>query len=231
MFDFRLINKDSITDLKKIALEKLNSAEVIFLPTDTVFGIISTDPEKICWIKNKPPKTPLQVLSSFEVLDRLVSDNVLNNKIFQVFRKSFWPGGLSCIVETKQLGRQCIRIPKHPFLSSVLQEFDKPVFASSLNLHGEKELSDSNEIKAIAQPLELDILILYEKPTENTPMVSSTIIDLKCTSKNTATIQIIRENFISKSVLFYALERNFEITVTTGTNTFNISQKYSFLDI
>ncbi len=210
MRDFELLSPQSWDNLKKKAITQLSSGEVLFCPTDTVFGILSTDPKKICWIKNKPANTPLQILSSPSIVDKIFSEQVLANKIFQILNKAFWPGALSIIAESVNHAMECVRVPAHQFLLDVLTEVPKPVYASSLNLHGNAELFDKNEIKKFAQSLSLNVLIIFEEIMQQK---GSTIIELKNVSKQSADIKILRHGPIDQDLIIYALQRTCEVKI------------------
>ena len=139
------------------AAECLKSGGIIAIPTDTVYGL-GADPfnadavQRLYTIKGRPDGKPIPlVLSSVDDVHR-VSQN-LPDYFFHLTDR-FWPGGLTIIVEAKDLlpvltaggNTVGIRIPNNPLLLKILQAFGGPAAITSANLSGEPPATSTQEI-------------------------------------------------------------------------------------
>ena len=129
------------------AVNCIKSGGIIAVPTDTVYGI-GADPfnveavQKLYTLKGRPEEKPIPlVLGSTEDVEK-VAQNL--SGFFYHLTDRFWPGGLTIIVEAKNLLPQLtaggntvgLRIPDQPLLLSILQEFGGPLAITSANLSG-----------------------------------------------------------------------------------------------
>ena len=129
------------------AVNCIKSGGIIAVPTDTVYGI-GADPfnveavQKLYTLKGRPEEKPIPlVLGSTEDVER-VAQNL--SGFFYHLTDRFWPGGLTIIVEAKNLLPQLtaggntvgLRIPNQPLLLHILQEFGGPLAITSANLSG-----------------------------------------------------------------------------------------------
>ena len=179
-------------------LDHLQTGGVLFAPTNTVFGIICLEKEKIREIKKKSPNAPLQLLATKHMAQKFLAQEVVENEVFALLTSNFWTGALSIIADTTAGKRECFRVPDYPVLLNLLTHLDKPLFASSLNVHGEEELWKRDKIKKFAIQTKQAIWVIYEKQ-----MVSkaSTVIDFYCSGKSTASFKILRAGCLSKTEL------------------------------
>lgn len=122
----------------------LSEGEVVAIPTETVYGL-ATDATneqavtKIFEVKNRPTHNPL--ILHFGDLD-LVKEHVWANDALNQLAEAFWPGPLTLILPKKDsipdicsggLRTVGVRIPSHPTLLAILDEFKKPISAPSAN--------------------------------------------------------------------------------------------------
>lgn len=129
------------------AVNCIKSGGIIAVPTDTVYGI-GADPfnveavQKLYTLKGRPEEKPIPlVLGSTEDVEK-VAQNL--SGFFYHLTDRFWPGGLTIIVEAKNLLSQLtaggntvgLRIPNQPLLLRILQEFGGPLAITSANLSG-----------------------------------------------------------------------------------------------
>ena len=129
------------------AVHCLKSGGIIAIPTDTVYGI-GADPfnaeavQKLYTLKGRPEEKPIPlVLGSTDNVEK-VAQNL--SGFFYHLTDRFWPGGLTIIVEAKNLPPQLtagsntvgLRIPNQPLLLRILEEFGGPVAITSANLSG-----------------------------------------------------------------------------------------------
>ena len=124
----------------------LKNKGIVVLPTDTVYGIMTSvfnfDGQKqIYKLKNRAQKKPLI----------LMSDKIETLKKFVVFPKDidkivmeFWPGQLTLILPTTELGKMSIggrdnlgvRIPNCKILLDIMAKYDVPLMTTSANISG-----------------------------------------------------------------------------------------------
>jgi len=124
----------------------LKNKGIVVLPTDTVYGIMTSvfnfDGQKqIYKLKNRAQKKPLI----------LMSDKIETLKKFVVFPKGidkivmeFWPGQLTLILPTTELGKLStggrdnlgVRIPNHKILLDIMAKYNIPLMTTSANVSG-----------------------------------------------------------------------------------------------
>lgn len=146
-----------MSDLRiKKAVSALRSGGVIAIPTDTVYGL-GADAfnaeaiQKLYTIKGRPEEKPIPlVLGSVKDVET-VAQNIPG--FFYHLAKKFWPGGLTIIVESKNLLPQLtaggntvgLRIPNNILLLNILNEFGGPLAITSANLSGESASTSPEE--------------------------------------------------------------------------------------
>lgn len=138
------------------AINTIKSGGIIAIPTDTVYGI-GADPfnpdavQKLYTVKGRPEEKPIPlVLGSVEDVHK-VSQNL--PPFFFHLTERYWPGGLTIIVEAKNLLPQLtangstvgLRIPNQPVLLKILQEFGGPLAITSANLSGQPAATSPEE--------------------------------------------------------------------------------------
>ena len=89
----------------KMAAKKILNGEIIFIPTDTVYGI-AADPynnkaiKRIFKIKKRKLNNYLVLLCSNY---KMAKKYAIFNKIAENIRKKFWPGPLTMILKKKKI--------------------------------------------------------------------------------------------------------------------------------
>ncbi len=207
---FMLLSQVVLFDLKTAAPLSLKTSfdnftenkDLIFCPTDTVFGILCTDKNKIYEAKNRNYNIPLQILGHRNYFFKLF--NGYQNEARDLLIENFWPGGLSIVCDSS-IGRECFREPNHKFLLSLLEDVYEPVFASSLNISGQNELWDKNEILGFAESLDKPVLVFHEPKEKN---LASTVIDLK-KEDGFFLLKFLRVGDISKEKILQVLSQKF----------------------
>ena len=192
----------SLVDLKVWFDKFTANKNLIFCPTDTVFGVLCTDKNKIYEAKNRNYNIPLQILGHRNYFFKLF--NGYQNEARDLLIENFWPGGLSIVCDSS-IGRECFREPNHKFLLSLLEDVYEPVFASSLNVSGQSELWDRDDILRFAQSLDTPVLVLHEPKEKN---LASTVIDLK-KDGTFFVIKFLRVGDISKEKILQVLSQKF----------------------
>ena len=139
------------------AVNTLKSGGIIAIPTDTVYGI-GADPfnpdavQKLYTIKGRPEDKPISlVLENVDDIHK-VSQNL--PPFFFHLTEKYWPGGLTIIVQAKNLLPQLtaggttvgLRIPNQPLLLNILQDLvaplllQVPIYQDNLQRHPQKNL-------------------------------------------------------------------------------------------
>lgn len=183
----------------------LQKGEVICFPTDTLYSV-GTDPdnqeavEKLYRIKNRPPEVPLTLIGANkeELLPYVLDWTPIAEKLSQ----DFWPGGLTMILKksfkvpdyiVSGLDTVGVRIPNHPVILKILEEYGKPLAVSSANLSGNAGSSTGRHVAEELYETELSLLLDAGKTPSSE---QSTIIDLSGDVP-----VIIREGVISSEAI------------------------------
>ncbi|HAX61980.1 MAG TPA: threonylcarbamoyl-AMP synthase [Elusimicrobia bacterium] len=175
---YKLKNLDK-KEIKKIA-EELKNGKIAIYPTDTIYGIGTnafclSGVKKIYKLKCRTDKKPLPVL-----VDNISKIKKIVKKIptgAEKLAKKFWPGALTLVFETNELGSMltggkkniAVRIPAHKVLLSIIKEMACPLIGTSANISGKKVcrcLSDLD--KKILKNVDMIIdggVVKLEKPS------------------------------------------------------------------
>lgn len=141
------------------AVELLRDGGVVAFPTDTVYGV-GVDPfqpeavRKLYRIKGRPDDKPIAILlGSIEDVARVAQTP---SKTFSRLADRFWPGGLTLILEARDLPPEItaggstvgVRMPNHPLTLELLRSFGGPIAATSANKSGEEPATSAGEVGA-----------------------------------------------------------------------------------
>lgn len=159
--------KEKKEQLIKEVVEILEKNGIIVLPTDTVYGIMTSvfnqsGQKQIYKLKNRNDRKPLIMLSDkISTLEQFV---IFPKKISKIV-KDFWPGQLTLILPTTELGKLLtggrdnlgVRIPNCKILLDIMSEYNVPLMSTSANVSGKKSAVSadiaaeyfSNKINAI----------------------------------------------------------------------------------
>jgi len=130
--------------------QKLKEGELVIIPTDTIYGILTNcfskkGIKKIYQIKRRDKNKPLLVLvSDFEMLKKLVL--LKNLKIKESVLKKIMRKPVTVIFKARKNlphaivknGKIAIRIPKNKLLQKIIKSANTPLVAPSANISGEK---------------------------------------------------------------------------------------------
>ncbi|MBN1384464.1 MAG: threonylcarbamoyl-AMP synthase [Elusimicrobia bacterium] len=180
-YKVKKINKKVI---KEIANELKNGKIAVF-PTDTIYGLGTNafyyqSVKRIYEIKGRDYKKPLPVL-----FDNILSIKKIIKKFptgAQKLAKKFWPGPLTLVFETNELGmiltggRKLVaaRIPDNKVLLSIIKEMKSPLIGTSANISGKK---DCRCVSSLEKKLLKNIDILIDGGITKTGKVS-TVLDV-----------------------------------------------------
>ena len=181
------------------ALDLLHAGEPIAFPTDTVYGVgaAGLDPRgvmRLYEVKDRPRHQAIPLLLAD--LDDLHTVCPAVPPVAEELAARHWPGGLTLVVPAaKHLPVEllaggttvAVRIPDHPRLRELIRRLDRPLAATSANLHGRPNPTSAQDVAA---DLGTRIrLILDGGPTPGD--VPSTIVDV-----TGATPRLLREGVV-----------------------------------
>ena len=192
------------------AVECLKSGGIVAIPTDTVYGL-GADPfnasavQRLYTLKGRPDGKPIPlVLSSVDDVHRVAQN--LPDYFFHLTDR-FWPGGLTIIVEAKDLlpvltagGHTVgVRIPNDPLLLKILQAFGGPAAITSANLSGEPPATSPQEIgEELAS--RIDVIVDGGKTPGPIP---STVYDISVSPPLIRRHGVIPEETLAKELACY----------------------------
>lgn len=208
-----IIYDDNILEqIIKPCLEILSGGGVIVYPTDTIYalGVNAFDNEavtKIPDLKQRPADMPISIaVADLATIEQIAVITPLVRKIYN----KFLPGGLTLLLELRpdielelptmlisESNKIGVRVPKHSLALILINQFGKPLTATSANLHN--------------APIPVNISMSVEQLGENVDIYldcgecknqgESTILDV-----TDDTVNLIREGVISRTVLESQLE-------------------------
>ena len=138
--------KDGNNLVIEVTNDILKNKGIVVLPTDTVYGIMTSvfnfeGQKQIYKLKHRTARKPLI----------LMSDNIETLKKFVIFPKGidkivmeFWPGQLTLILPTTELGKMLtggrdnlgVRIPNCKILLDIMAKYNVPLMTTSANISG-----------------------------------------------------------------------------------------------
>ena len=152
--------KSDFDSIKKCA-DSLKNAQVVIIPTDTVYGFSaivddeSKTKEKIQKIKGRGDEKPfIQLISGPEDIKKYTDDEIPSKLL------DYWPGPLTIIVNDKRINSTtAFRCPADEWLRKIIKECNAPIYSTSVNRSGNPILETENEILAEFND-EVDLFVL-----------------------------------------------------------------------
>lgn len=138
----------------------LKNDENVCIPTDTVYGLVAKSTsekavQNIFELKKRSYKSPLAMLCK-DI--NQAKKYIISSELFEKL-SHFWPGAMTLICKqnpnnnfklaTSELSTIGIRIPNSEIVSKIIDLINEPIFATSVNISGNKPLKN---------PIEMDIL-------------------------------------------------------------------------
>ncbi len=198
------------SDMHLEAVQHLKSGGIIAIPTDTVYGL-AADPfnadavQRLYTIKGRPDGKPIPLVLSSVADIHNVSQNLPG--FFSHLTDRFWPGGLTIVVEAKNLlpvltaggDTVGVRIPNNPLLLQILRTFGGPAAITSANLSGEPPATSPEEIgEELAS--RIDMIVDGGKTPGPIP---STVYDISVSPPLVRRHGVISEKTLSKELACY----------------------------
>ncbi len=192
------------------AVQCLKSGGIVAIPTDTVYGL-GADPfnasavQKLYTFKGRPDGKPIPlILSSVEDIHSVAQN--LPGFFFHLTDR-FWPGGLTIVVESKDLlpvltaggNTVGVRIPDNPLLLQILRAFGGPMAITSANVSGEPP---ATSIQEIGEELASRIDVIVDGGKTPGP-VPSTVYDISVSPPIIRRHGVISEETLAKEFACY----------------------------
>lgn len=138
----------------KEAVARIRAGEVVVVPTDTVYGLVSRFDisAKIGQLKSRLDPKPLLILAaSLDQVKELIDE--LPPRFEEIARK-VWPGPVSIVVPTSLVSKEMraglpsagFRIPDHPLLLELLKQTG-PLASSSANVTDQPPACSAEEVR------------------------------------------------------------------------------------
>ncbi len=190
-------------NLDKIVNELKNN-KVAIIPTDTVWGIVSLNPDLIYQVKNRPKEKKL--ISFVNDIDELNIDNIIFNKL----ANKFWPGPLTLIYQGISY-----RKPNSDYLLNIIKKTG-PLYSSSANISGQNPITNKEEaVSNFSNYINVIIFINGKYSKDNN---ASTIYDI---DKR----KIIRQGAITMSDLKNVLNTKIKVYIGSDHGGFEMKEK------
>jgi L-threonylcarbamoyladenylate synthase len=156
------------------AVTTLRAGSVALVPTETVVGLVATEPglPRIREIKGREANKPIALLcASAEEAFKLTTANV--PPLAQHLAELYWPGPLTLVLDLPAGGTIGVRVPAGRAVRDLLEAYGAPLYATSANLSGEPAAAAPDDVDP--QVLEsVDIVVSGEKGTGE----ASAVVDL-----------------------------------------------------
>ncbi len=149
----RISSRDKMSHKK--AAEVIKNGGIAIVPTDTVYGFaidaFNIEAQKAVYkIKGRSYKKPFILMAPDIESVRILVE--IPEKALKI-AKRFWPGQLTLIFPTTEMGKILsggrkdlgVRIPDSEFILKLLKETGSPVFTTSVNMSNKKSAKNINE--------------------------------------------------------------------------------------
>ena len=210
-------NKKTLNKVKEV----LNRANLVSIPTETVYGLAANAyskvaVKKIFKLKSRPKLNPL-IIHYYD--SRQILNDVIINDNFKKLYKKFSPGSITFILKKNKdskisslacdnLKTVAVRFPKHKIARSILKNIKYPLAMPSANIS--TNLSSVNA-RDVYEEFGTKVKYIIDGGQSKVG-IESTVIDL---TKNP---KILRPGIISSS----SIEKILKLKIKKNTNKLNI---------
>jgi len=205
-----ILKENNFSTIIHQTIKVLKNGGLVIFPSDTVYGLLcdATNEQavkKLIAFKNRPAGKPISVFSNLKFIDQQVKINKEQKKIIE----EILPGPFTIILPSKhkvsrllesETGTLGVRIPMYQLINRLIQEFGKPVTATSANIASRPaKYSIETLLKELTNKQKelIDLIVDAGQLPRNKP---STVVDL-----SQSDVKILRQgdiNFLNKSKTF-----------------------------
>ena len=158
-----MIQKLTFDQIEQIADSIKTYNNVVVIETDTVMGVVSSQPEAIYEIKQRPAEKKL--IYFVHDIDQVPDLTPSEKKVIS----KYWPGALTVIK-----GGVSYRVPNHKNLLKLI-DITGPLYSSSANISGQNPIKNSLEAEKVFSKYDNGLTIVKGKQLGSQP---STVINL-----------------------------------------------------
>ena len=158
-----MIRKLTFDQIEQIADSIKTYNNVVVIETDTVMGVVSSLPEAIYEIKQRPAEKKL--IYFIHDIDQVPNLTPSEKKVIS----KYWPGALTVIK-----GGVSYRVPNHKNLLKLI-DITGPLYSSSANISGQNPIKNSLEAEKVFSKYDNGLTIVKGKKLGSQP---STVINL-----------------------------------------------------
>src|SRR3989339_1032940 len=140
------LNQNNINQVINNTISVLKANGLVVFPTDTVYGLLCDATReiavrKLLAFKNRPAGKPISVFSNLKLVGSLINISENQKNLIQ----EMIPGPFTFIFPSKhkvnkllesESGTLGIRIPMYRYIEVLVNQFKKPITATSANLAG-----------------------------------------------------------------------------------------------
>lgn len=174
MIHIKKKNSDFNSAELDLIVQKIKQGQILVLPSDTIYGLscLSLNKkalEKIARIKKRASDKPfISLVSSLSMVKKYASIKTRDTKKLQDIWLNDKRPTTIILPAKKKLPRQMVsndgaislRLPKSDFLIKIIRKVGAPLISTSLNLSGEKPLSNLNSLNKYFSPSNQPDLII-----------------------------------------------------------------------
>lgn len=119
---------------------------VVLAPTETVVGLMAGEEglERLAEIKGRHADKPIALLCADEEQAFGLAREV--PEAARALARRLWPGPLTLVLDAPGGGTVGVRVPDHPTVRALIEAFGGPVYATSANVSGQRDVGSLEEV-------------------------------------------------------------------------------------
>ena len=128
------------------AIAALKVGKVALVPTETVVGLVATEPglPRIREIKGREANKPIALLCASAEEAFGMADNV--PPLAGYLAEIYWPGPLTLVLDLPAGKTIGVRVPAGKTVRDLLEAYGAPLYATSANLSGQPDTAASEDV-------------------------------------------------------------------------------------
>ena len=222
MSSTKIVKVDPLNPEQRFLEEAANiliNGRLVIIPTETVYGIAANmldrkALERLYEIKKRPKDKPFSIhideKGKIEEFARAIP--IAAYKLID----KFWPGPLTVVLKSKDIGSVGLRIPDNEIALGVINLAKVPLVCPSANISG--KLAPTNFPDAIK---DLDGLVDFAIDAGNTRLgIESSVVDL-----TVEPLQILRQGALKKEEIEAVVKKKVVLFVCTGNSCRSVMAK------